>query len=325
MGFLADFFGMDMALEDVLGTESTAVVSQRTGRREFPYDWSDFIGQNKAVELLLQTVGNDEVHPLLYGLPGLGKTTLIEIWAFHYHYNLLAIEGGSIVNAKELTAMLTQIKESTVFFIDEIHALPIRAAEKLYAPVQDKILNLGTLGAQELPSFVNFAGATTLLGSVPDPLRDRMLPIKLERYTDDEMVEFINMYRPELEGDALSLVVKNSRGVPRLAKRVLKIVSNNTVKEICNVLRMLKIVSGTTASERSVLQFLNKQSGRVGLTTIAHSVQIPTKDLVNIIEPTLLEDELMVIGTGGRELTNKGREYWEALRGEAMELVGEAT
>lgn len=292
----------------------------------------EYIGQSQAKENLhifieaAKLRGESLDHVLLYGPPGLGKTTLAGIVANELGVNFRVTSGPAIERAGDLAALLTNLQEGDVLFIDEIHRLSRSVEEVLYSAMEDYALDIiigkGPSARSvriELPRFT-LIGATTRVGALAAPLRDRFGVIaRLEYYKQDELefivtrsAEILNM---EIEPTGASEIARRSRGTPRIANRLLKRVRDVAqilgdgiiTQEIAdNALRRLDIDSlGLDRIDRRILLFIIEKfkGGPVGIDTIAASVSEERDSIEDVYEPYLMQLGLLARTPRGRIVT----------------------
>lgn len=283
-----------------------------------PKTLNDYIGQDKVKENLsiyIQAAKNrDEAldHVLLYGPPGLGKTTLSAIIANEMNVNLRITSGPAIEKQGDLAALLTNLQPGDVLFIDEIHRLSRQVEEILYPAMEDYSLDIiigkGPAARSiriDLPKFT-LIGATTRAGQLTAPLRDRFgMILRMELYSVEQLAEIIRRSAGILEIDcteegALELA-RRSRGTPRVANRLLKrvrdfaqVLGNGTItKEIAQLAlnRMEIDPLGLDNNDIRMLQtiILNYQGGPVGLDTIAAAMGEEAVTLEDVCEPYLMQ------------------------------------
>ena len=297
-----------------------------------PQSLADFTGQKQACENLRVFVeaarGREEAldHTLLYGPPGLGKTTLAHIISQEMGVGFRATSGPLLTKAGDLAAILTNLQPRDVLFIDEIHRLNPAVEEVLYPAMEDFKLDLiigeGPAARTvriDLPRFT-LVGATTRLGLISNPLRDRFgIPVKLNFYDVAELQKVIrraaSILSAEMSEDGAHEVAKRSRGTPRIAVRLLKRVRDfaqgDGVKQIDakladSALRRLEVDElGLDASDRRYLGFIADHygGGPVGIETIAAGLSEQRDSLEETIEPFLLQLGMLQRTPRGRVLT----------------------
>lgn len=270
-------------------------------------------------------------HVLLYGPPGLGKTTLAYIIAHELGSNLKTASGPSIEKSGDLAAILSSLEKGDVLFIDEIHRMPRFIEEILYPAMEDFTLDIivGTEGNTrnikiDLPPFT-LVGATTRAGDLSAPLRDRFGIIsKLQYYTVEELTQIIKRTAKVLgvgiEDDAAVELASRSRGTPRIANRLFKRVRDfalvkgdgNIDKDIINIaLDRLKVDNmGLDETDQELLLAIIKKfnGGPVGVEAVASAIGEEVTTIEDVYEPYLLQTGLLKRTSRGRVATPKAYE-----------------
>ena len=297
---------------------------------------SEYVGQEKTKEKLnifmKAAMMRDEPldHVLLYGPPGLGKTTLSHIIAEEMNVDIKITSGPAIERPGDLAAILTSLKERDVLFIDEIHRLSRQVEEVLYPAMEDYAIDIvigkgpGARSVRlELPKFT-LVGATTRAGQLTAPLRDRFGVIcKLDLYDVHELSDIIrrsaNVLNVPMDEEAVIEMAMRSRGTPRIVNRLLKRVRDYAMvrsdgfvtKEIAKLaLDLLEIDAlGLDAVDRKVLTCIveNFDGGPVGIETLAASTGEETSTIEDVYEPYLMQIGFINRTPRGRMITNKGR------------------
>ena len=267
-------------------------------------------------------------HVLLYGPPGLGKTTLSQIIANEMGTNIKVISGPSIERSGDLAAILSTLNEGDILFIDEIHRLPRYVEEVLYSAMEDYVLDI-VVGKDsstksiriDLPPFT-LVGATTRFGDLSAPLRDRFgVVLRLEYYTVEELKQIIfrtsKVYGTDIEMDALDELASRSRGTPRIANRLFRRVRdfadvrNDGVitLDICNLaLSKLGIDKcGLDYTDYRYLKAIINQfkGGPVGVESIAATISEEVTTIEDVYEPYLLQEGYIMRSSRGRVATEK--------------------
>ncbi len=307
-----------------------------TGLR--PRSLSDYIGQTKAkssLEIYIKAAKSRKEaldHVLLYGPPGLGKTTLAAIIANEMGVSIRITSGPAIEKSGDLAAILTNLSEHDILFIDEIHRLSRSVEEVLYPAMEDYALDIiigkGPSARSlriDLPKFT-LIGATTRAGQLTAPLRDRFGVIsKLEMYTPEELSKIVTrsagILNIEIEKDGAAEIARRSRGTPRIANRLLKRVRDYAqvkaggviTKEVADsALLMMEIDNlGLDLVDRKMLMTIIKNfgGGPVGLDTLAASIGEDSNTIEDVYEPYLLQIGFLNRTPKGRMLTPLAYEH----------------
>ena len=271
-------------------------------------------------------------HVLLYGPPGLGKTTLAHVIANEMHGNIKVVSGPSIEKTGDLAAVLSQIEEGDVLFIDEIHRLPRIVEEMLYSAMEDYYINV-VIGKDaqarsirlDLPAFT-LVGATTRAGDLSAPLRDRFgITLKLEYYNEDELFKIITrtarVYDTGIEPLAARELAKRSRGTPRIANRLFRRIRDFATLENDGVITLNIALNALDALQVDSLgldnvdiKFLNGiierfKGGPVGLEAVASAIGEEVMTLEDVSEPYLLQIGFINRTPRGRVATEKAYEH----------------
>lgn len=304
-----------------------------------PRSLSEYIGQEKIKESLKISMEaakhrNESLeHVLFHGCPGLGKTTLSYILASEMGAKMKVTSGPAIERVGDLAAILTNLEEGDVLFIDEIHRLNRAIEEVLYPALEeyalDIIIGKGPMAQSirlDLPRFT-LIGATTRLSHISSPLRDRFgMVYRLNFYEDKDIEKIISrsakILQIEIEEDALKELAKRSRKTPRIANRLLKRVrdytqvrssskkiTQNLIEEALNLLEIDKI--GLDSLDKKILQIMISKfhGGPVGLNTIAAAVSEEADTIEDVSEPFLIQSGFLDRTPKGRVATEFAYQY----------------
>ena len=317
-----------------------------------PQVLDEFIGQAEAranLAVFIESAkrrGQAMDHTLFYGPPGLGKTTLAQIMSRELGVNFRMTSGPVLAKAGDLAAILTNLDERDVLFIDEIHRMNPAVEEILYPALEDFELDL-VIGEGPAARTVRIdlqpftlVGATTRLGLLTTPLRDRFgIPTRLEFYNTDELVQIVTraarLMKAEATPNGAMEIARRARGTPRVAGRLLRrvvdfaIVQGNgqVTEEIANIaLTRLGVDDlGLDGADRRYLKLLaeNYGGGPVGVETIAAALSEARDAIEEVIEPFLLQQGLIQRTPRGRMLAAKAWKHLGLAVPRADDLFGD--
>ena len=304
-----------------------------------PLTFDEYVGQGEIKENLRVFISaarkREEVldHVLVYGPPGLGKTTLAYVVAHEMGGKIKLVNGPSLEKPGDLASILSTIEPGDILFIDEIHRLPRVVEEILYGAMEDFTLTLMIGKGDEarnisidLAPFTLF-GATTKPGDLSSPLRDRFgIVSRLNYYTDDELTDIVvrtsKVFNTPIDYDAARLIAIRSRGTPRIANRIYRRVRDFAsyqdftfiTKELAlSALKLLKIDElGLDDIDSRYIRTLIKRfnGGPVGLETLASTIGEEVNNLEEVYEPYLLKLGLINKTPRGRIATEKAYQHY---------------
>ena len=304
-----------------------ALIEEYIGQKEVKDNMKVFIEAAKIR-------GESLDHVLLYGPPGLGKTTMAYIIANELEVNIKTASGPSIEKPGDLAAVLSSLEPGDVLFIDEIHRMPRFIEEILYPAMEDFTLDIiiGSEGSTrnikiDLPPFT-LVGATTKAGDLTSPLRDRFgIVNKLQYYTEEELTKIIKrtskVLETEIEEEAAKELASRSRGTPRIANKLFRRVRDfalvegkgtidlEVTKKALDRLKIDRIGLDETDKELLLAIIEKFSGGPVGIDSLATAVGEETSTIEDMYEPYLIQIGMLKRTSRGRIATPKAYEYFE--------------
>ncbi len=310
--------------EDVEQNLRPQWLKEYIGQEELKNNFSIFLQAAKMRQEALD-------HVLLYGPPGLGKTTLAYIIANEMNSNIKTISGPAIEKIGDIAAVLSSLEPNDILFIDEIHRIPKFIEEILYSAMEDYVLDImvGDVNSRnvriELPPFT-LVGATTRYGDLTGPLRDRFgIVARLNYYTNEELQEIIErtsrVLKVEIEPKAVVNLASRCRGTPRIANRLFKRISDfalvldkgKITRKICEeALEKLEVDQfGLDKIDYDLLRAIVEKfdGGPVGIEALAASIGEEVVTIEDVYEPFLLQNGFLKRTARGRLVTKKTYEH----------------
>ena len=299
-----------------------------------PLTLQDFTGQ-ESTKLILGVAlkgakhrGSKLEHIIIYGPPGLGKTTLASIIATEVKITLHTSIGTTLQKQTDIVDMFEDIIEGDIIFIDEIHRIPVKLEEMLYTAMEDGYIDLGNERV-DIPSFT-LIGATTRLGDLSEPLRDRFgIQLRLELYSQVELIQIAlrtaSVLGITLTYDGALVLASRARGTPRILNSFIRRAMDvaHTLGRACidetvalATLEILEIDDlGLGRMDRKILDILvNDYNGKpVGINTLAVSVGEEAKTIQEVYEPYLIASKLIQPTNRGRVATQKAINYMRGM------------
>ena len=324
--------------DNLLTVEEATIQDINITNKVRPIKLSEYIGQTvvaKQMKIFIESATKRNCaldHTLIFGPPGLGKTTLANILSYEMQSKLHTTSGPILEKAADLAAMLTNVKKGDILFIDEIHRLSPAIEKILYPAMEDYKLDimLGDGPAArsirlDLPEFT-LVGATTRSGLLTSPLRDRFgILQRLNFYKIEELITIVlrsaKLLDITIDNTGARAIAERSRGTPRIANRLLRRVrdfaevKNNGIVDICcanKALAMLEIDSfGLDYMDINLLKILHTHfdGGPVGIDSIAVAIGEEKTTIEETIEPYLIQQGFLMRTARGRILTDKSKKY----------------
>ncbi|MBR2067301.1 MAG: Holliday junction branch migration DNA helicase RuvB [Solobacterium sp.] len=308
------------------------------------YVGQDSLKENLKIYIQAAKQRNEPLdHMLLYGPPGLGKTTLAFILANEMHSHIKVTAGPSITKSGDLAAVLSTLNEGDVLFIDEIHRLPKMIEEILYPAMEDYELDImvgsdngagGRSVRLPLPPFT-LVGATTRAGDLSAPLRDRFgIVNKLDYYNEEQLASIVrrtsSVLNCKIEEDAVYEIARRSRGTPRIANRLLRrvrdfaqVLNDGLISKDITMDALERLHVDSLGLDEVDIRYLRGiierfKGGPVGLESLANAISEETTTLEDVYEPYLIQIGFVNRTSRGRVATEKAYEHLRITRQDSL-------
>ncbi len=323
--------------------EIAILVEKNDSLKLRPKCLAEYIGQEKLIAQLSLILDSAKIrntlpeHILFYGPPGLGKTTLASLISIELKCKLKTVTATSLQKVGDLVSLLVNLEPNTVLFIDEIHRLRAPLEESLYSAMEDGKVDIligkgqgATTMKIDLEPFV-LVGATTQIGKLSKPLRDRFTTIfRLDPYSDSDMLilveRSVKILNLKMTDEAKMLICRRSRGVPRIANNILKrFVDLQTVDKLKEIdeakaeeflLKLGIYEKGLTKTDLAYLRAL--QNGSLSLSSLSAILMEESETLELVTEPFLIHLGFVEKDSSGRKLTPKGRDFIKEFDGDTV-------
>ena len=306
-----------------------------------PTSFKDFIGQKKEIDKLKVYIKATQQrqesldHVILYGPPGLGKTTLSNIISKELNVNIKMTSGPILDRAGDLAGILTNLDDKDVLFIDEIHRLNTIVEEYLYSAMEDYIIDImidkgpNARSVQLNLNPFTLIGATTKLGNLTSPMRDRFgVVVRLDFYSNEDLYDILQrsakVLNIEINDKGCYEIARRSRGTPRIANRILKrtrdfaevksngVITEDIANEALNILGIDE--TGLDEMDKNILKALinNFSGGPVGLDSLGVVISESPKTIEEVYEPFLIKEGFVQRTSRGRIALDKAFDYLKA-------------